>query len=198
MPDEKQYYVYGLTDPRNNNEVFYVGKGTKRYKGTYARLSEHIKEADGTYPESNRFKCNKIRAILKEYLNVGFKIYGDYNTSEEALEAELKFANEVGFTGLTNSLHLIGTKSGIKTRNEAWKEKLSKSGRIAMNNMWNDPLRREQRIMTLRGRKFSDEAKKQKSEFFKKYYQIPENRAKLVAMAKKRFSKNVPCLSTSL
>lgn len=58
----KVFYVYELWNPLNN-QIFYVGKGTK-YNNGYYRLSNHIKDA--RYAKSGKIKMShKFRTILK-------------------------------------------------------------------------------------------------------------------------------------
>ena len=51
--DKKEFYVYGLTDPRNN-QYFYIGKG----KGN--RYASHLKGMDDNL---NKLKNDRIREI---------------------------------------------------------------------------------------------------------------------------------------
>ena len=73
------YYVYVLTDPRDNS-VFYVGKGTAN------RYAHHLKEVEkgllGT------LKQQKILDILKSGLEIRPLIVGRFSTEEEALAVE--------------------------------------------------------------------------------------------------------------
>lgn len=81
------YYVYELCRP--GGQVFYVGKGTKR------RAMEHELEALRAHPfgESNPFKCNVIRKILREGGEIGYRIDSVFAEDDEAAclarEAEL-------------------------------------------------------------------------------------------------------------
>ena len=62
----KTYYVYLLTDPRNNHEVFYCGKGTgDRWKSHLGHWSGNGK---------NNPTENKINKIQEEGLQPGVTI----------------------------------------------------------------------------------------------------------------------------
>lgn len=107
-----QFYVYLLSRP--DGEPFYVGKGQNR------RVLEHELEARRHHPlgESNPFKCNVIRKILREGGEVGYSIAGIFAADDEvgclALEAELiarhKRLHEGGT--LTNLAGGLGNLSG--------------------------------------------------------------------------------------
>lgn len=70
----KQFYVYGLIDPRTNS-IFYIGKG----KGK--RVFQHLNEKEGVH--SNTEKLKIIREIQKEGLEVEHILIGE-NLSEDA------------------------------------------------------------------------------------------------------------------
>lgn len=74
----EKYYVYELCRP--NGDVFYVGKGSNR------RVIEHELEAIRHHPvgESNPFKCNVIRQILKEGAQITYRIDQVFGASMEA------------------------------------------------------------------------------------------------------------------
>lgn len=71
------FYVYELLRP--NGTVFYVGKGKNN------RALEHEREAMLCHPigESNPFKCNVIRKIHDQGLQVGYRIDSIYDQSDE-------------------------------------------------------------------------------------------------------------------
>lgn len=106
------YYVYLLCRP--DGQPFYVGKGLNR------RALEHEAEALRHHPlgESNPFKCNVIRKIVREGANVIYRIDSVYATSEEQRcldrEAELirthRRLHEGGY--LTNLAGGVGNLSG--------------------------------------------------------------------------------------
>lgn len=80
----KDYYVYLLIDPRNN-EVFYVGKGI------HERAKQHQQEAQRTDKETD--KLNRIKEILDEGYEVKEFIYSANNSEEEAFDKEDELIN---------------------------------------------------------------------------------------------------------
>lgn len=88
------YYVYLLTDPRNNNEVFYYGKG----KGD--RWKSHLGHWSGN--GKNNPTENKIKRIQSEGLQPGV-IFLHENITDEDLAYDLETAYiEEHFDNLTN------------------------------------------------------------------------------------------------
>lgn len=90
----KSYYVYLLTDPRNNNEVFYCGKGTgDRWKSHLGHWSGNGK---------NNPTENKIKKIQAEGKQPGVIFLHD-NIQEEQLAYKLEeeYIRE-NFNNLTN------------------------------------------------------------------------------------------------
>lgn len=106
------YYVYELCRP--NGDVFYVGKGLNR------RVVEHELEAARHHSvgESNPFKCNVIRQILKENAQITYRIIQMFDASMESeclkLEARLieKYGRRHEGGTLTNLAGGIGSMSG--------------------------------------------------------------------------------------
>lgn len=106
------FYVYLLFRP--DGRPFYVGKGVK------FRALEHEAEARRHHPygESNPFKCNVIRKIIRDGGEVGYRIERYYDSAHQAQcldrEAELilhyKRLHEGGC--LTNLAGGIGNLSG--------------------------------------------------------------------------------------
>jgi hypothetical protein len=90
----KTYYVYLLTDPRNDNKVFYCGKGSGD------RWKSHIGHWSGN--GNNNPTENKIRKIQEEGLQPGV-IFLHENIIDEniAYELETKYIEE-NFENLTN------------------------------------------------------------------------------------------------
>jgi len=90
----KTYYVYLLTDPRNDNKVFYCGKGSGD------RWKSHISHWSGN--GKNNPTENKIRKIQEEGLQPGV-IFLHENIIDEniAYELETKYIEE-NFENLTN------------------------------------------------------------------------------------------------
>ncbi len=88
------YYVYLLTDPRNNNEVFYCGKG----KGD--RWKSHLGHWSGN--GKNNPTENKIKRIQNEGLQPGvIFLYKDIEDEDLAYDLETKYIKE-NFDTLTN------------------------------------------------------------------------------------------------
>jgi hypothetical protein len=85
-----QYYVYVLCRP--DGQPFYVGKGLNR------RALEHELEAARNHPvgETNPFKCNVIRKILREGGQVLYRIDSAYDAASqrECLEREAALIGE--------------------------------------------------------------------------------------------------------
>jgi hypothetical protein len=89
------YYVYLLTDPRNNNEVFYCGKG----KGD--RWKSHLGHWSGN--GKNNPTENKIKRIQAEGLQPGV-IFLHENIEDENLAYKLETAYiRENFNSLTNT-----------------------------------------------------------------------------------------------
>jgi hypothetical protein len=95
MPGSK-YFVYLLVDPRND-QIFYIGKGTKN------RPYDHIKEVNRNKP-SNQFKFNRIKEILCDGYDVEI-IYFDCDLEEtEAIRTEALLIKAIGTQNITNIL----------------------------------------------------------------------------------------------
>ena len=77
---ERRYYVYVYCDTRNNNQPFYVGKGTSnRYKDHLTRMSTSC----------NQHKTDKIKAIQKATGEDPYiYFYAQNLTEQEALDIE--------------------------------------------------------------------------------------------------------------
>ena len=88
------YYVYTLTDPRDN-KVFYVGKG----KGK--RLSRHVKDAiNGKIDNVNKYM--QIKEIHSNGLKVIEEVVHSNLTESEAYRIEKELIHELRPQGLTN------------------------------------------------------------------------------------------------
>ena len=90
----KSYYVYLLTDPRNNNEIFYCGKGTgDRWKSHLGHWSGNGK---------NNPTENKIKKIQAEGKQPGVIFLHDNIQDEQlAYKLEEEYIRE-NFNSLTN------------------------------------------------------------------------------------------------
>jgi len=107
-----RFYVYLLCRP--DGRPFYVGKGSNR------RVFEHEAEALRNHPvgESNPFKCNVIRKIVREGGTIRYRIDAVYDSTAQmeclerdaALILEHRRLNEGGI--LTNLAGGLGSMSG--------------------------------------------------------------------------------------
>lgn len=86
----RRYYVYVLARP--DGSPFYVGKGQGK------RLLEHEAEARRHHPfgETNPFKCNVIRKILREGGSVVYRVVDVFDQEKQSacLELEAKLIRE--------------------------------------------------------------------------------------------------------
>jgi hypothetical protein len=90
----KTYYVYLLTDPRSNNQVFYCGKGSGN------RWKDHLQNNSGL--GKNNPTVNKIKKIQSEGLQPGV-IFLHENIADEKLAYDLETDYiEENFDNLTN------------------------------------------------------------------------------------------------
>jgi len=90
----KLFYVYLLTDPRNNNEVFYCGKGSGD------RWKSHIGHWSGN--GKNNPTENKIKRIQSEGLQPGvIFLYANIEDEKLAYKIETQYIKE-NFDRLTN------------------------------------------------------------------------------------------------
>lgn len=107
------FYVYTLVDPRDG-AVFYVGKG----KGD--RLSQHEAEARKGKPGA---KCERIRAIWADGVEVVRKRVAHFATETAALREEERLIREIGLRNLTNIAP--GGRGGRHKRKPAtWTDKM--------------------------------------------------------------------------
>ena len=97
--NQKNYYVYGLIDPRDK-QYFYIGKG----KGK--RFSSHLKPKRFDF---NTVKLERIKSIQKDGLNVEFEILFPNLDEETAFELEriviYKLGREVFNEGILTNLN---------------------------------------------------------------------------------------------
>lgn len=89
-----KWYVYELIDPRTDT-VFYVGKGKN------SRIDDHEVEAKGT---GTSHKCNKIRSIWADGLQINKRKIAQFWDEEAAYEYEAERIAEIGLDNLTNVL----------------------------------------------------------------------------------------------
>jgi len=166
----KEYYVYLLTDPRNNNEVFYCGKGTRN------RWKSHI--GHWAHNGKNNPTENKIKKIQEAGFqpNVIFLHTGIFDENL-AYELEEQYIQE-NFDKLTNTKvkAIPPSKKGIPSKNkgkkltqeqkekisrglmgkkrgplsESWKEAISKSLSKEKHPHWKKPSKRRKSIIEIK------------------------------------------------
>lgn len=88
----RKYFVYGLRDPRKDNQLFYIGKGCGD------RPKAHLNETYET--TDNRKKWAKITAIRNAGLNVIIDIIKDNLLDDEAYEYEASLIQQYGRIGI--------------------------------------------------------------------------------------------------
>jgi hypothetical protein len=88
----KQFYVYGLIDPRTNLP-FYIGKGSGN------RVDQHEVEARAG---KQSHKCNYIRELWREGCEVSKVTYKAFKSEKAAFKYEEALISEVGLDNLTN------------------------------------------------------------------------------------------------
>jgi len=119
------YYVYLLTDPRKNNEVFYCGKGYgDRWKSHKGHWSGNGK---------NNPTSNKIKKMQREGFEPGVVfLHKDIEDEQLAYDLETKYIKE-NFNSLTNTK--IEAQPPNKTGCIGWSrgKKLSKEHRKAIS-----------------------------------------------------------------
>ena len=93
--EKLDYYVYLLIDPENN-QVFYIGKGTGN------RIFAHINAAIADETPSD--KLDKIRSVRANGLEVKHIIHRHGLTEKEAFEVEAALIDFIGLSGLTNQV----------------------------------------------------------------------------------------------
>lgn len=93
------YYVYSLTDPRDQ-EIFYIGKGQgNRMHSHWAEVCKAISR-DETLNSQKQQRLAEIAKLGKEPIQL---VVGRYETEEEALSVEATLINWVyGYENLTN------------------------------------------------------------------------------------------------
>lgn len=93
LPGSK-YFVYLLVDPRNE-QIFYIGKGTKK------RPYDHIKESY-KIKTLNNFKSNRITEILNSQYDVNIIYFETELDESEAFKIERLLISTIGTKNLTN------------------------------------------------------------------------------------------------
>lgn len=115
------FYVYALTDPRKDNEPFYIGKGVG------GRARSHLLPSAR---EQNNFKMAVIKAIRAEGLEPGVEILVENLEEEIALQTEKslisKYGRRVDGSGSLTNLTLGGDGSSGYKHTEETKAKLRK------------------------------------------------------------------------
>lgn len=86
------WYVYNLVDPRSG-EIFYIGKGCND------RVDSHEREAKG---KSTHAKCDVIRAIWAEGLQVQKVKVCSFKDEQAAYDFEAAEIARIGLHNLTN------------------------------------------------------------------------------------------------
>lgn len=115
------FYVYALTDPRNGDRPFYIGKGVDR------RAWSHL------LPSARKQNCSKmatIKAIRAEGLEPGVKILEENLVEQIAFEREIALIREYGRkvdgTGCLTNLTLGGDGISGYEHSEETKDKMRK------------------------------------------------------------------------
>ena len=93
--EQLDYYVYLLIDPEND-QVFYIGKGTGN------RIFAHINAA--ITDETPNDRLDKIRAIHAKGLKVKHIVHRHGLTEKEAFEVEAALIDFIGLSGITNQV----------------------------------------------------------------------------------------------
>lgn len=97
-----EHYVYILVDPRDG-DPFYVGKGS----GDRVLAHEAEARAGSEHP-----KCDVIRAIWAEGLEVERRFDSWHGSAEEAYAREEALIDEIGLESLTNLVRGGGSERG--------------------------------------------------------------------------------------
>lgn len=89
-------YVYGLLD--QNNNLFYIGKGT----GSRIYDHENVARRGGICSTNNYDLTNKIKSVINDGNEVGYKIFVEGVDEETAYEIEEQKISEIGIDNLCN------------------------------------------------------------------------------------------------
>lgn len=110
-----KYYVYALLDPRKDDSIFYIGKGTwVKRRGYNNRYENHLHRARAGYKSPT---CAKIRKIERCGMVVGFVILNYWKYERDALNEERRAIDSLGLDNLTNLMDGgIGSSHSEETR----------------------------------------------------------------------------------
>lgn len=109
------FYVYCLVHPKTN-KIFYVGMGSGK------RMYTHVQKVKKNIPPNNNWQLFRaIKHILKENLNVEYKVLASNLTHSNALKLETDTINNIGLNNLCNLNYggtgrLPGYKHSTETR----------------------------------------------------------------------------------
>ena len=107
------FYVYALIDSRNN-EIFYIGKGTRNRAKSHLR-ERSLQRFEKVQPE----KVERIREIKKSNGSVIIeRLYTGIEDEEKALQLEKEEIKRVGLNNLTNKLP--GGEKQRSGKNNPW------------------------------------------------------------------------------
>lgn len=149
----KKFYVYYLISSNDNN-IFYVGKGTGN------RMYKHIKIALHKYKSihANPKLYNKINSLIKNGDKVITKIIFESYDEQECLNYEIKEIKEIGLNNLCNIT--LGGNGVSKPVSEETKLKISKSRKGQISNFKGKKLSEESKLkmsLSHKNKKFSSE-----------------------------------------
>jgi len=118
------FYVYALTDPRNNDRFFYIGKGTKSRANHHLRLSTNVE---------NNSKQATVKAIRNDGFEPAIVYLFSQLTEEQAHQKEIELIalygrKDLGLGHLTNLTNGGEGTSGHKHTEET-KQKMRDADR---------------------------------------------------------------------
>lgn len=165
----KPFYVYALLDPRKENKIFYIGKGTwqesVKFKNRYYR---HLRLAD----EGKKGPLyTKIRKIIRLGFRVGFLVLSQWEQETDAFAEEKRMIAEIGIMNLTNQTE--GGEGPCHSEESKKRMSLAQTGRIT-----SEATKRKISIAN-KGKIKSEEVCKEISERMKGHKPTIETREKL-------------------